>query len=377
MLKNISQQLTHTLNKATQHLTGVVAWLKRPILPKSNYKTLPIRLSYHHLKYNLPNYKYTLPAYHQLNSQILGRYEIIYWYNTLNPKKVYHLHSKLISTSPFFYTINPYHCYYKNDLIGKYSLANIAYTKQMAMVVYEDKDTLNLKVEISSLESDIGYYDGEKAELEKLLADFNHRHMLELGDVIAEILALKKQIAKQNEDEIAFEEMEHFEQEYHQELHQQKQKIRHQLHNDDKKQLKKLYRKASSLCHPDRVSDEQKSLAQELFNELRCAYEENDLPKVRQLLSELERGIFEPKSKTISQKDKLKTLKQQMQGKLQRIINAINDIKKSPSYQEIMEIDDWDSYFAEQKSLLLQEKERLRERLLTIKLSQSIEPQKH
>lgn len=370
MLKNISEQLTRTLNKATHHLTSVMAWLKRPALPKTNDKPLSTTLSYKTLKHSTFDYKPYLPAYNQLISQFLGKYEQIYWYDPHNLKKVYHVNGGLISTSPFFYTPNSYHNYYKNYPVGQYSLTNIVFVKENRLALYEDKDTLSLKLEISSLENEIGHYDGEKAELEKLLADFNHRHMLELGGIIGDILLLKKQLAKENEDDIAFEEMAQFEQEYHEQLQHEKQKVRHHLTTDDKKTLKKLYRKASGLCHPDRVSDEQKTLAEEVFNELRQAYEENDLPKVQRLLNELEQGIFESRSKTVSQKDKLKTIKQQMQGKLQRIINAINDIKKSPSYQEIMEIDDWDMYFAQQKILLTQEKERLKERLLSVKLTQ-------
>lgn len=371
MLKNISEQLTRTLNKATHHLTSVMAWLKRPALPKTNDKPLNTTLSYKTLKQSTFDYKPYLPAYNQLISHFLGKYEQIYWYDLRTLKKVYHVNGGLISTSPFFYTPNPYHNHYKNYPVGRYSLANITFVKENGLVLYEDKDTLSLKLEISSLENEIGHYDSEKVELEKLLADFNHRHMLELGGIIGDILLLKKQLAKENEDDIAFEEMAQFEQEYHEQLQQEKQKVRHHLTTDDKKTLKKLYRKASGLCHPDRVSDEQKTLAEEVFNELRQAYEENDLPKVQRLLNELEQGIFESRSKTVSQKDKLKTIKQQMQGKLQRIINAINDIKKSPSYQEIMEIDDWDIYFAQQKILLTQEKERLKERLLSIKLASS------
>lgn len=371
MLKNISEQLTRTLNKATHHLTSVMAWLKRPALPKTNDKPLSTTLSYQELQNNTFYYKRYLPAYNQLISQFLGNYEQMYWYDKLNFKKVYYLDKKLISTSPFFYKLNLYHQYYKNYPVDKYSPVNLVFVSSKELAIYEDKDTLSLKLEISSLENEIGHYDSEKAELEKLLADFNHRHMLELGGIIGDILLLKKQLAKENEDDIAFEEMAQFEQEYHEQLQHEKQKVRHHLTADDKKILKKLYRKASGLCHPDRVSDEQKTLAEEVFTELRQAYEENDLPKVQRLLNELEQGIFESRSKTVSQKDKLKTIKQQMQGKLQRIINAINDIKKSPSYQEIMEIDDWDIYFAEQKILLTQEKERLKERLLSIKLVSS------
>lgn len=367
MLKNISEHITRTLTQANHHFATMLAWFKKPnntfATEKTKAKsTTNLNFSYDFTNKNTEQLSYQkfayLPTYAQLISEFMGNYGGCYWHRSYGyPKK-----SNNAQRPVFIHKYLDYHIPY---YAGKYSQYNPYQTiqPQLALVVYEDIDTINLKLQIQSLENEIGTYDSQRAELEKLLADFNHRHMLELGDIISEILALKKQLAKQNEDDIAFEETQNFEREYREQLHEEKQKIRHTLNVSEEKLLKKLYRKASSLCHPDRVRDDQKSFAEEIFHELRQAYEENDLAKVRTLLSQLEQGIFVPQSKTISQKDKLKTLKQQMQGKLERIIHAINDIKKSPSYQEIMEIDNWDNYFAEQKSLLIQEKERLQERL--------------
>lgn len=46
----------------------------------------------------------------------------------------------------------------------------------------------------------------KKTELEKLLADFNYQHNQALGELISEILTLKKQIAKQSNDKTAYDE---------------------------------------------------------------------------------------------------------------------------------------------------------------------------
>ncbi|HAT77354.1 MAG TPA: molecular chaperone DnaJ, partial [Flavobacterium sp.] len=47
-------------------------------------------------------------------------------------------------------------------------------------------------MEIKILESQINAFDNEKTELEKVLSDFQHRHTLELGEIILEILKLRK-----------------------------------------------------------------------------------------------------------------------------------------------------------------------------------------
>lgn len=359
MLKNISDYFNNTLKQANKHI-GLLASLFKDLeglrhLPKQ--KT-PIELDLSKDLATELNKKNT-PKLLELNTKT-NSYKPAFWGDYKTNATLYYLNSVLIDTGN----------YYKLSVL---IFTFLTPSENKAVVIYQDADTLKLKLEIESLENKLGLFDSERAELEKLLADFNHRHMLELGEIISEILALKKELAKENDDDIAFEETQNFEEQYHEELHHAKQKIRHTLNDKEQKLLKKLYRKASSLCHPDRVGDEQKALAEEIFNELRQAYEENDLAKVQELLAQLEQGIFKPQSKSVSQADKLKAIKQQMVGKLQRILTAINDIKKSPSYQEIMEIDDWDVYFAEQKSLLIQEKERLKERLYCIRQEKSIE----
>ncbi|UZA17401.1 hypothetical protein LP109_03580 [Moraxella bovis] len=78
--------------------------------------------------------------------------------------------------------------------------------KYHSVVIYQDVDIMALKLEIRLLEHEINLYDSEKAELEKLLADFNHQHSMNLGDLISEILSLRKQLAKQQGDQNAYDE---------------------------------------------------------------------------------------------------------------------------------------------------------------------------
>ena len=79
---------------------------------------------------------------------------------------------------------------------------------------------------------------------------------------------------------------------YHEEFESSKNEEIAKLTEDEQKELKSKYRKASKLCHPDLVSDEQKELATKLFAELSDAYERNDLEKVREILENLELGNF-------------------------------------------------------------------------------------
>ena len=53
-----------------------------------------------------------------------------------------------------------------------------------------------LKLEIKELELEISTLDNEKAEIEKLIHEFEIKHTKELGEIILEILRLRKEKAE-------------------------------------------------------------------------------------------------------------------------------------------------------------------------------------
>lgn len=232
--------------------------------------------------------------------------------------------------------------------------------KYHSVAIYQDVDMMALKLEIRLLEHELNAYDSEKAELEKLLADFNYQHSIHLGDLISEILYLRKLFAAQQDDDELYEEACHDEKVFNEQLDEQKAKTHYELNDDEKKRLKQAYRKASQICHPDRVSDEQKAIAEEVFVELTKAYEENNLKKVEEILADLQKGIFKARSETVTEMDKLKIIKQQLSQKIDQLKQEIDWIKQNESYQLIMTLDDWQVYFAEQKSQLERERDRLK-----------------
>lgn len=236
--------------------------------------------------------------------------------------------------------------------------------KYHSLAVYQEADIMALKLEIRLLEHEIETLDATRAELEKLLADFNYRHSMSLGDLISEILTLNKELAKQQNDDDAYAQAEQDEQSYHEQLHEQQNKVHYTLSEDEQKRLKQAYRKASQLCHPDRVNDEQKAAAEQVFTELRQAYEENDLEKVEQILADVQQGVFKSRSQTVSQLDKLKLIKQELIQKLGQIKAMIETIKNSESYRIICQINDWDEYFATQGQALSRERDRLKSQII-------------
>ncbi len=229
------------------------------------------------------------------------------------------------------------------------------------MTVYQDVDLMALKLEIRHLEHQITAYDNEKMELEHLLNEFQHRHTLELGWYISRLLHLRKLICQDDPEKLA--EAEEDERTYNQQVEEETSKTIHKLDKEQQKRLKKAFRKASQLCHPDRVDEELKEVAEAVFVELNDAYKENDIAKVEQILADLENGTFTPRSETVNEVDKLKTIVQSLKIKLAQLEQEIITIKDSEEYATISAIADWDDYFAQTKAQLIDEIDNLEMKL--------------
>ena len=217
-----------------------------------------------------------------------------------------------------------------------------------------------LKLELSHLEGNLMSLSNEKSELEKLLSDFHNRHTIELGDIIAEILKLRME--KYKNEPPKFEEAKKDYESYKEQVKTEKEKPRFELNDDEKSELKRKFRKAAIICHPDKVTEDNKDKAAKMFIDLQQAYEANDLKKVSSILENLENGdFFQSKSDAISEKDKLKTAITDLTAQLHNLQSEITEIKVSESYKTIIEIgDDWDGYFAKLKVKLSLELEDLK-----------------
>ncbi len=223
--------------------------------------------------------------------------------------------------------------------------------------LYIDSELEGLKLEAKVLEAEVNDLSDEKAELEKLIHDFGVRHNNELGELILKILRFRKSQAKGTPKEA---EAEKDFNEYNKEYEVSKNEKLNKLSEEDQKELKQKYRKASKLCHPDVVSEEQKELADKLFAELNAAYERNDLKRVREILENLEKGnFFVSKSDSITEKQLLKAEIEKLRMRIKELKEQMKTIKESEAFTTISGISDWDAYFKETKEKLQEQAKEL------------------
>ena len=234
-----------------------------------------------------------------------------------------------------------------------------------AIVTYVDPEISVLKIEIRLLEEEVSVLSVEKAELEKLLADFEQRYYAEVGNLVERLLWLRKEKAAKEATEDATKQRAYQEAtDDYEEFYQQSVFIKATPHpylsEEDQKTLKEAYRKASKLCHPDVVEERQKEAAKTTFQSLSSAYAENDIQEVLRILDSLEHG--EGFQSSVEIMDEVIVLRQEA-GRLRQVIQVlrseIEEIKESDTYRTLVEIKDMDAYFEELKGSLKQQIEIL------------------
>jgi hypothetical protein len=97
-----------------------------------------------------------------------------------------------------------------------------------------------------------------------------------------------------------------------------------------------------------------------VFQNLKNAYDKNDLQTVTQILSELEKGIFSDKASEINEKQELIATIHQLRFNRDKLEQALTELKQSAVYTTVCEISDWDKYFSEKKVRLQEELEILK-----------------
>jgi hypothetical protein len=211
------------------------------------------------------------------------------------------------------------------------SLINDYLQSEAAIQEYTDPRLSALRLEAEALEQRLVELESTKAEIEREIHEFNLRHEQELGTILEEILEIqaerkRKRAEEQPDNEEAQAEYEEARQEYEEystAVEEALEEKRIELTDEEKRELKELYRNASKQCHPDAVDETQEGEAQEIFIELQEAYEQNDLDAVREIADRIEKGAFASRSAELDEGAKL-------EAEVQRLQQRVEELKTKP-----------------------------------------------
>jgi len=226
--------------------------------------------------------------------------------------------------------------------------------KFSGVVVYEDKEIQGLKLEMKVLEGNLQELSEEKNEYINEINEFNTQYNLRLGEIISKILEkekelLSKEVSDNPEDENIRQEYEEAQKNY-EEFNRNYEEIlkeeRYELDGEELQELKRLWKKAVKLCHPDIVADHLKDKAQEIIQKLNEAYGKKDIEAVREILYSLENRLsFDVASDTIANKEILRVKIIEIRNKIDEMLHEIEEIKADETFILIQGLDNWDVYF--------------------------------
>jgi hypothetical protein len=233
------------------------------------------------------------------------------------------------------------------------------------IIVYVDPEIPELTLELKALELQISSLEDEKTELEKLLHTYNYLHAVEVGEIIRQILLLRRDKLKveAQQDKNKAEEYQEAQQEYNEYNHDYQEINKQELFKvteAEQQELKATFRACSKMCHPDVVAPDFKEEAARLFSRLSEANEKNDIRTVKILYEQLKKGIFTLMSATVSDAQRLLNNVVRIRSKAKDLAVTISAIRTSDAYRKIVAIEDWDEHFAELKQQLQAELDRLK-----------------
>jgi len=244
--------------------------------------------------------------------------------------------------------------------------------KGMALTHYESPEIPDLRLALRTLEAEIIALTTEQIETEQLIEQFSKRQNSIIGDILGQYLDLRERVyAKKaqktgkTEDNQAFEAAKE-EHESYQQSHDPHDDVSplDALTTEQQTELKHLFRQACMLCHPDRVSEADKLQAQAAFAQVHLAYKNADLATLRRLQKNLKDGKpFKDLAEVPTELDQLRQQVARLRLEVERYIAAINELRKTDTFQTLSALTDWDSHFAEARQQLENECEKFRTEL--------------
>jgi len=263
--------------------------------------------------------------------------------------------------------------------------------RRSAIAVREDTDVPRLQLELQALELRLLSLSEEKDDLERRLVIFNRRYSDALGPLLTEVLKARADLAKQEaevsrrrategeasmqdaeQDAERAEQAQRDWQDYQYQYTEQQAAVPPgKLGAEEEAELKRLYRRACGLCHPDRFSDEQKAAAHRAFVRLQEVYNANDLQAMGGLYEELKASGLSvaPRSSTLSRADALRAAIAELRHRITETLRQLQALHSSEGAALLRKAgdgeSDWTLFFERQAHLLQVELKRLRQALAT------------
>lgn len=197
------------------------------------------------------------------------------------------------------------------------------------------------------------------------------KHLQQQNALIASLLAEAQELEQglTREDEPARQARDEARQEYEEyqeQQHNAEQRFgfEQKMSPDERLELKRLWRQASKLCHPDLVDDAFKEEAHAMMVQLNQARQRGDLAAIRLLLTRLQKGL-EPlmASDRLNDLARLRQRIHEVKQHIASLIDELNALEKEESWQLVSSLTDQEGYFRQQEKALAEIRQSLEQQV--------------
>lgn len=236
--------------------------------------------------------------------------------------------------------------------------------------VWEDPLLSVLQLEIRLLKTELLALEAERGEAYRQLLSFELWHQQELGTLLQEVLALRRDTARYHRQESAYSESEYQQakQRYQQQADARQAAANVAAHTyaldaDGRAQLKKLYREAVQLCHPDRVAPAQQTAATAAFQQVQAAYQQQNIAALEAQLVHLRQGRFTAAS-VLSTVESVRARHDALAAKHADLLRELTELRASEAFA-LAQADEAarSAYAAANRAALQAERDRLQQQL--------------
>lgn len=145
-----------------------------------------------------------------------------------------------------------------------------------------------------------------------------------------------------------------------------------ELDEDEQDELRRLYRAAAMRCHPDRAAEAERAQAHEIFLRVQAAYQACDLAGLRGITAELA-GLARHAQDTGAALEGaalagsgVRRRVAELQTQVADLILAVQTLQLDANYRQAVQVDCWDSNFAEARAGFEAECEALRRQIASL-----------
>ena len=236
--------------------------------------------------------------------------------------------------------------------------------------VWEDPLLPVLQLEIRLLETELLALEAERGDAYRQLLGFELWHQQELGALLQEVLGLRRDTARYHRQESTYSESEYQQakQRYQQQANARQEAETVAAHTftldaDGRARLKKLYREAVQLCHPDRAAPAQQAAATAAFQQLQAAYQQQNIAALEAQLVHLRQGQFTA-APALTTLETLRARRDALAAKHAELLHELTELRASEAFI-LAQADEAtrEAYTATNRAALTAERDRLRQQL--------------